>query len=63
MMDPLLVTPFFVKPNRALRSKGPDRPPTLLRAMNDELRDILAEFLNVSRDGTVREQEVRASTT
>ena len=63
MVDPLLLTPFSVKPNRALRSKGPDRPPTLLRAMNDELRDILAEFLDVNRDGTVREQKASASTT
>jgi hypothetical protein len=55
MMDPVLLTPFFVKPNRALRSKGPDRPPTLLRSMNNQLRDILAEFLNVNPDGTVKE--------
>jgi hypothetical protein len=61
LMDPILLTPFFVKPNRALRSKGPDRPPALLRSMDDELRATVAEFLNVNRDGTAKEQDVGVS--
>jgi hypothetical protein len=48
LMDPILLTPFFVKPNRVLRSKGPDRPPALLRSMDDELRATVADFLNVN---------------
>ena len=53
MADPLLITPFFLKRNRALASKGADRPPDLLKAISEELRDTLAGFLKVGRDASV----------
>lgn len=61
LVDPMLATPFFVKENGALRRKGLNRPPALLQAMNDELRDTLAEFLKVNRDATAKDQGVGVS--
>jgi hypothetical protein len=43
--DPRLGAPFFLKANTALSMKGPDRVPTLLRDINDELREIVADFV------------------
>jgi len=47
MADPLLLTPFFIKPPPCIVSKG-DRPPTLLRSLQPELSRLAAKFLEVS---------------
>lgn len=49
-LDPLLLVPFFLKGNAVLAAKGPDRPPTLLRAITEELKQLVAAFLKPVSD-------------
>jgi hypothetical protein len=49
-LDPLLLVPFFLKGNSVLAAKGPDRPPTLLRAITEELKQMVAAFLQLDRN-------------
>jgi hypothetical protein len=49
-LDPLLLVPFFLKGNGVLAAKGPDRPPTLLRAITEELKQLIAAFLTPDAD-------------
>ena len=46
MTDPDLRAPFFMKPISSFSAKG-DRPPHLLRALNEELSKVAATFLKV----------------
>lgn len=51
-LDPLLLVPFFLKGNAVLAAKGPDRPPTLLRAITEELKQMVAAFLKTDGDAS-----------